>query len=76
MRKVEKMEKKIDKANKNIASLIDELIGARKGTLGNRCPYGENGNPENDCERISCEECVEKYFENMKERLLEEYIVK
>ena len=28
------MEKKIDKANENIASLIDELIGARKCTAG------------------------------------------
>lgn len=76
MRKVEKMEKKIDKANKNIASLIDELIGARKCALRNRCQYGENRNPEDDCEHISCEECVEEYFENMKERLLGEYIVK
>lgn len=70
------MGKKIDKANENIISLIDEVIGARKGALGNRCPYGENGNPENDCEHISCEECVEKCFENMRERLLKEYIVK
>lgn len=70
------MEKKIDKANEKIASLIDELIGERKCALRNRCPYGENGNPENDCEHISCEECAEKYFENMRERLLEEYIVK
>ncbi len=70
------MGKKITKANENIVSLIDELIGARKGALRNRCPYGENGNLENDCEHISCEECAKKHFENMRERLLEEYIIK
>lgn len=70
------MGKKITKANENIISLIDKLIGARKCALRNRCPYVENRNPENDCEHISCEECMEKYIENMKERLLEEYIVK
>lgn len=71
------MGKKRDKANENIVSLIDELIDARKETLGNAyCPYGGSGNPENNCEHISCNDCKGKYFDDMRERLLEEYIVK
>lgn len=71
------MGKKRDKANENIVSLIDELIDARKESLGRAyCPYGGSGNPEKDCEHISCEDCKEKYFENMREQLLKEYIVK
>lgn len=70
------MGKKRDKANENIVSLIDELIDTRKEALGNYCPYGGSGNPENDCEHINCSDCKEKYFENMRVRVLEEYIVK
>lgn len=71
------MGKKRDKANENIEILVESLIDARKDALGNAyCPYCGNGNPENDCENISCSDCKEKYFENMRERLLDEYIVK
>lgn len=71
------MGKKRDRANKNIENLILELIGAMKEALGDAyCPYGGDGNPQNDCEHISCSDCKEKYFDEMRERLLEEYIVK
>ena len=70
------MLKKLDEANKNIELLIGELIDAREDALGKYCPYDGNGNPEKDCEHITCSDCKGKYFENMRERLLDEYIVK
>lgn len=74
-----KGEKKVDKANENIEALIDKLIDARHEAMGpGRCPYcGIGKTPDNPigC-GDDCQECRMRYFEKMRNELLEDYIVK
>lgn len=61
--------------NNNIESLIEELIDARKASLGNcNCPYWYKTRP---CEEYGddCSVCKEDYFSKMKDDLLEKYTV-
>ena len=72
------MGKKREKANANIVTLIDELIDTKKSALGSgKCPYYTmDVRPcEEHNSRYDCYECVEEYFENMRSRLLKQYIV-
>lgn len=72
------MGKKRDKANENIGELIEMLISAKKSALGSgNCPhafYGQRDNKSDSCD--DCYGCKEQYFEDMREQLLKEYIVK
>lgn len=68
------MGKKRDKANENIEILIDELIEARKEALGDgNCPHCGFCPTDNSDD---CYECKKRYYENMRDELLKEYIVK
>lgn len=67
------MGKKRDKANKNIEILIDELIDVRKEALGDgNCPFQGCCPIDNS---YGCNECKKRYYENMRCKLLNEYIV-
>lgn len=55
------MGKKRDKANENIALLIDELVDARLSALGDNCPYcDEKIRPCSDYDN-NCESCKEDW---------------
>ena len=72
------MEKRCDLANNNIMVLIDELIDARKEALGDgNCPYYscEDGKPCRNKESVECFGCIEDYFEEMRQELLDKYLV-
>lgn len=69
------MGKKRDKANENIALLIDELMDTKFSALGSNCPYHNEkirpcGNYDDDCAW-----CKEDWKAKETERLLVKYIV-
>jgi hypothetical protein len=69
-------EEKLKKVNENIEILINEIIKLRKERDKSYCVYPqEKFDNENFCES-KCDECKIKYYEDMKEYLLEEYQVK
>lgn len=69
------MEKKRDRANENIALLVDELVDARLSALGNNCPYfDEKVKPCSNYDN-SCECCKEDWGAKETERLMTKYIV-
>lgn len=67
------MGKKREKANKNIEELIEELIEARREALGDgnfpHCGFCPTNNSDD------CYKCKNRYYENMRNELLKEYIV-
>ena len=66
------MGKKRDKANANIETLIDELIDTWKLLGDGNCPHCGFCPPDN---LEDCYECKKRYYENMRDRLLDKYIV-
>lgn len=68
-------EKDNTQVDERIECLIDELIDARREALGEgNCPYyGENLPCEEN--KNNCYECKDKYFEEMRTELMEEYKV-
>lgn len=69
--------KKNEEQNKgNVEDLIDELIDAKKELMEGKCPYwNQNKRP---CAEYGddCSQCEDNYFTNMKQALLDKYIMK
>ena len=66
-----KYEYMCDKANENIEKLVERLIDSKRSIIGDRCPHSICAEKRD----TSCDECRETYFENMRERLLKEYLI-
>lgn len=61
----------MEKANADIAKLVDEIIELRKQSHGHRCPT-----PSPDLERCrnrNCETCKQSYYGKLKDELLKKY---
>lgn len=71
------MGKKRDKANENIEILIDELVSERVSNLGSDCPYYSAEIKPCKCKKYDndCNWCKEQWGEDIRERLLKQYIV-
>ena len=71
------MEKKIDLANNNIMVLIDLLVDARVSALGeDNCPYScESDKSYIKGGDLECLSCRDDYFDNMRQELLDKYLV-
>lgn len=70
----------LDKANDNIANLIERIISYEESDIKCNCPkpksYGGWNCPTNeDGNKVSCGECKEIYLDQLRERLEEENLV-
>lgn len=70
------MEEKLKQANDNIETLVKEIVKMRREKNEMYCVHPrEKYDIENFCED-KCEECKDKYYNEVKEYLLEKYQVK
>ena len=65
---------KIDKANDNIITLIENCADLKMSLLRYLCPMNWKC-PGGDNKSISCDECKEMYYDKMIEDMIKEYTI-
>lgn len=68
------LNEKLEKANNNISILIDEIVSLKQENRMYCCHPQEKFDNKNFCEN-DCDNCKEKYYEEMRERLNNKYQV-
>lgn len=74
------MGRKRDLANENIVELIDKIIDYESMDTRNNCPrphsYGKFDCPIGDNrQKVSCGKCKEIYLEQLREKMIKQYVV-
>jgi len=71
------MEDKLKQANINIEHLIDKVLQFKMEAKESYCYFPRERYDEKwNCDNLKCSDCREKYYNNIKTKLYEEYIVK
>ena len=74
------MGKKRELANNHIVELIDMIIDYENMNTRGNCPkshsYGNSDCPiGEDGKKVSCEKCKDIYFEQLREKMINKYVV-